>query len=71
MCQKSYISYGREIFKFLEKLHLNFEILIEEKRKNKEGIIKKNNVEKNSKEGRNTFSAFEIHLVSNRMHAII
>lgn len=49
MYQKSHISHGIEIQKFQETFHLKFEILIKEKRKNEEEIMKEKN-KKNSKD---------------------
>lgn len=70
ICQKSNISNGIEIQIFQEKFYWNFEILIEKKEWGRKFLRKKR--ENNPKaEERNDFSAFETHLVSSRMYAII
>lgn len=71
MYQKSHISHGIEIQKFQETFHLKFEILIKEKRKNEEEIMKKKK-QKEFQRWRKKYSLdFEIYLLSERMHAII
>lgn len=58
MYQKSHISHGIEIQKFQETFHLKFEILIKEKRKNEEEIMKKKKTKRIPKMKKKIFFGF-------------